>query len=77
MLLALPPLLFINEFAWYAIVALGFSSHGPRVVYLRSKTWIDRAAGTGVAYFATGVPNDSTGSHSAFSAVEEGLAAGR
>ena len=38
--------------------------------------WLDRAAGTGVAYFATGVPNDSTHAHSAFSRVEEQLAKG-
>ena len=38
--------------------------------------WLDRAAGTGVAYFATGVPNDSTGAHSAFSRIEEQGAAG-
>ena len=45
MLFALPPLLFVNELAWFSIVALGFSSRGPRAVYLRSKTWIDRLAG--------------------------------
>ncbi|CAN7606617.1 MULTISPECIES: LysE family translocator [Ensifer] len=59
MLLALPPLLFINEFAWYAIVALGFSSHGPRVVYLRSKTWIDRAAGAVVGALGLKLMTDS------------------
>ncbi|MDR6820847.1 threonine/homoserine/homoserine lactone efflux protein [Neorhizobium sp. 2083] len=45
MLLVLPPLLFCNEFAWYAIVAFALSSHGPRSIYLRAKRWIDRAAG--------------------------------
>lgn len=59
MLLALPPLLFINEFAWYAIVALGFSSDGPRVVYLRSKTWIDRAAGAVVGALGLKLMTDS------------------
>lgn len=59
MLLALPPLLFINEFLWYAIVALGFSSHGPRVVYLRSKTWIDRAAGAVVGALGLKLMTDS------------------
>jgi threonine/homoserine/homoserine lactone efflux protein len=59
MLLALPPLLFINEFVWYAIVALGFSSHGPRVVYLRSKTWIDRAAGAVVGALGLKLMTDS------------------
>jgi threonine/homoserine/homoserine lactone efflux protein len=44
-LVALPPLLFCTEFVWYAIVAFAFSSSGPRSVYLRTKQWIDRAAG--------------------------------
>ena len=38
--------------------------------------WLDRAAGTGVAYFATGVPDARHGRHSAFSTVEEQLASG-
>ncbi|WP_447922711.1 LysE family translocator [Achromobacter aegrifaciens] len=41
---ALPPLVFLVEFGWYAMVALCFSTRGPREVYLRAKTWIDRAA---------------------------------
>lgn len=41
---------------------------------LLSGLWIDRDAGTGVAYFATGVPDAPAGGHSAFTAVEEGLA---
>ena len=45
MLLVLPPLLFCNEFLWYAIVALAISSSKPRSIYLRAKQWIDRAAG--------------------------------
>ncbi|GLS22604.1 threonine transporter [Labrys miyagiensis] len=45
MLLALPPLLFCNEFGWYAIVAVTFSASRPRSLYLRAKPWIDRAAG--------------------------------
>jgi hypothetical protein len=43
---------------------------------LLSGLWLDRAAGTGVAYFATGVPNDASGKHSAFSRTEEMAAAG-
>lgn len=43
--LALPPLLFVQESGWYALVALAFSSSRPRALYLRAKTWIDRAAG--------------------------------
>jgi threonine/homoserine/homoserine lactone efflux protein len=43
--LAVPPLVFVQETAWYSIVALAFSSSRPRAVYLRAKLWIDRAAG--------------------------------
>jgi threonine/homoserine/homoserine lactone efflux protein len=43
--LALPPLIFCQETFWYALVALAFSSPRPRALYLRAKTWIDRAAG--------------------------------
>ena len=45
MLLVLPPLLFLNEFVWYAIVAFAFSASRPRSAYLSTKHWIDRAAG--------------------------------
>lgn len=44
---------------------------------LRSGLWIDRAAGRGVAYFATGVPEGLRGRRSAFSPQEERLARGR
>src|SRR5664279_1383753 len=43
--IGLPPLLFVQETAWYALVALAFSSARPRALYLRARTWIDRAAG--------------------------------
>ncbi|WEK49283.1 MAG: LysE family transporter [Candidatus Kaistia colombiensis] len=43
--LALPALIFIQETAWYALVAFAFSSARPRAVYLGAKTWIDRFAG--------------------------------
>jgi len=43
--LAVPPLIFVQETSWYAIVALAFSSSRPRALYLRAKLWIDRAAG--------------------------------
>ncbi len=43
--LALPPLIFVQETSWYAIVALAFSSNRPRALYLRAKLWIDRVAG--------------------------------
>jgi len=42
---------------------------------LKSGLWIDRAHGTGVAYFATDVPA-TPGTRSAFTATEERLAAG-
>lgn len=42
---------------------------------LRSGLWIDRARGTGIAYFATDV-GDEAGSRSAFTATEEVLARG-
>jgi threonine/homoserine/homoserine lactone efflux protein len=44
--LALPPLIFCQETFWYALVALAFSSAGPRAMYLRARTIIDRVAGT-------------------------------
>lgn len=37
--------IFLLEAGWYAVVALVFSANGPRRAYLRSKSWIDRAAG--------------------------------
>lgn len=51
--------------------------HSGNAYGLLSGLWIDRKAGTGVAYFATGVANDSSGAHSNFSATEEQGAAGR
>lgn len=43
-LLALPPLIFLQETLWYALVALAFSSNRPRAIYLGAKLWIDRVA---------------------------------
>ncbi|MFD2265162.1 LysE family translocator [Lacibacterium aquatile] len=45
MMLVLPPLIFCLETGWYAVVALGFSADKPRALYLRTKGWVDRAAG--------------------------------
>jgi threonine/homoserine/homoserine lactone efflux protein len=45
-LLLLPVVVFAIETAWYALVAVALSAAGPRATYLRSKAWIDRAAGT-------------------------------
>lgn len=41
----LPPAIFAIEAGWYALVAVAFSAGRPRAAYLRSKAWIDRAAG--------------------------------
>lgn len=43
---------------------------------LKSGLWIDRKRGTGVAYFATDVLDADTGLHSAYTRIEEELAAG-
>lgn len=51
--------------------------HSGSAYGLVSGLWIDREAGTGVAYFATGMPEGRNGAHSAFSDVEERLASGR
>ena len=48
-LLTLPLLVFAIEVGWYALVALALSAPMPRSAYLRSKTWIDRAAGSVMA----------------------------
>jgi threonine/homoserine/homoserine lactone efflux protein len=45
MALVLPPLIFLVEAGWYAVVALAFSAGRPRALYLGSKRWIDRTAG--------------------------------
>lgn len=44
-MLVLPLLIFVIEAGWYSIVALALSASSPRAAYLRSKAWIDRAAG--------------------------------
>lgn len=44
--LTLLPMVFLIECGWYAIVATAFSARRPRSLYLRSKGWIDRIAGT-------------------------------
>lgn len=42
--IALPPLIFLQETAWYAVVALAFSAKRPRAIYLSAKLWVDRVA---------------------------------
>ncbi len=51
--------------------------HSGSAYGLVSGLWIDRKSGTGVTYFATGLPEARSGTHSAFSAVEENLASGK
>jgi threonine/homoserine/homoserine lactone efflux protein len=59
MYFALPPMLFLIEFGWYTVVAVGFSSRTPRAAYLRSKVWIDRTAGAVVGALGTKLMVDS------------------
>lgn len=47
--IVLPPLVFLVEAGWYALVAVAFSAATPRAAYLRSKGWLDRAAGAVMA----------------------------
>jgi threonine/homoserine/homoserine lactone efflux protein len=65
LLFALPPTILLVETAWYAVVALAFSSSGPRTAYLRSKTWVDRVAGAvlgalGARLLIDGLPAKAT-----------------
>ena len=50
--------------------------HAGSAYGLLSGLWLDRAAGTGVFYFATGVANAPVGKASAFTTIEEKLARG-
>lgn len=50
--------------------------HAGNAYGLRSGLWMDLDAGTGVAYFATGVAGTAIGEHSAFTGIEETLARG-
>ena len=50
--------------------------HAGAAYGLLSGVWIDRASGTGVVYFATGVEDAPRGTQSAFTDVEERLARG-
>lgn len=42
MVFILPPLIFVIETSWYAVVSFVFSSGRPRSAYMRAKAWIDR-----------------------------------
>ena len=48
--------------------------HSGSAYGLQAGLWVDRKSGTGVVWFATGMPDERTGGKSAFSAVEEALA---
>lgn len=48
--------------------------HSGSAYGLQSGLWVDRANGTGVAWFLTGMPDSREGGRSAFSAAEERLA---
>ncbi|WP_208542753.1 serine hydrolase domain-containing protein [Luteimonas yindakuii] len=50
--------------------------HAGSAYGLLSGLWLDRADGTGVVYFATGMHDAAPGTRSAFTAIEERLAAG-
>jgi threonine/homoserine/homoserine lactone efflux protein len=43
--LALPPVIFLIEAGWYAIVAIAFSVPRSQRAYLNAKLWVDRLAG--------------------------------
>uniref|UniRef100_A0A9E7ZS87 LysE family transporter n=1 Tax=Bosea sp. NBC_00436 TaxID=2969620 RepID=A0A9E7ZS87_9HYPH len=59
MLFVLPPMLFLIEFSWYTVVAVGFSSRTLRAAYLRSKVWVDRTAGAVVGALGVKLMVDS------------------
>jgi CubicO group peptidase (beta-lactamase class C family) len=48
--------------------------HSGSAYGLQAGLWVDRKGGTGVVWFATGMPDEREGGKSAFSAVEEALA---
>ena len=50
---------------------IGRVGHAGAAYGLRAGLWLDRAAGTGVAYFTTGVPEDAPHAGSAFGVAEE------
>jgi CubicO group peptidase (beta-lactamase class C family) len=50
--------------------------HAGAAYGLLSGLWLDRDAGTGVVYFATGMTDAAAGEHSAFTAIEEAMARG-
>ena len=51
--LSIPPLDFLIEAGWYIFVALAMSSTRPRLIYLRSRSMIDRTAGAVLGLLGT------------------------
>ena len=51
--------------------------HSGTAYGVQAGIWLDREHGTGVAWFATGMPEQRTGGRSAFSAFEEKFASGK
>lgn len=44
--LLLLTLIFLIEAGWYGLIAVALSARGPRGIYLRAKSWVDRLAGS-------------------------------
>jgi CubicO group peptidase (beta-lactamase class C family) len=51
--------------------------HSGTAYGVQAGMWLDRDQGTGVVWFATGMPEQRTGGHSAFGGVEEAFARGK
>jgi len=51
--------------------------HSGTAYGVQAGIWLDRERGSGVVWFATGMPEERTGGRSAFSALEEKLATGK
>jgi threonine/homoserine/homoserine lactone efflux protein len=58
MFVVLPAAIFVLEAGWYALVALLFSSAGPRRTYLGWRTAIDRTAGAAMGALGAGLVVD-------------------
>lgn len=59
----LPPLVFIVEAGWYMVVTLLLSSESPRTVYLKSKSVLDRVAGSVMAGLGIKLISNGVSSH--------------
>lgn len=45
-------MVFAVEAGWYAMIAVGLSSHGAQAAYMRCKVWIDRLSGAAMGVLA-------------------------